>query len=194
MTTDFIAQNSAELFATTDALKSSTAEQWVMAACMVATDIVLGNLVYKPEGNKGKGSWKGGSKCVEAAYNRLGLSKPVTDPETGETVGERIAYLAGPTWTIVSEGIRVHAPYILAEHDPSVRREMVRRFCEQRSFASLQAEQYPPKEKRTDREALSAIVADMFKRAVSERNGYTVEEVVAEVLSCAEYMLGVREG
>lgn len=79
--------------------------------------------------------------------------------------------------------------------DEVLRQATINSFVEH--FGSIDAvskELYPTKEKNTERESLEDITADYFKRAMCERNAYTVEDIVASVLARAEAMLADREG
>ena len=156
----------------------SANKTWAMFVRTIADGVVEGHAVFDPNAADGKGQWKKGawSNLLKALL-----------AEAGKTEADGLPYVNGKTASTTGECMRRFHPEILQEQDVTKRHELCDAFAERYSSNAC-AEMVKPK-KDPMRELLAKIVSDCFARATSDINGYSVEQVVEEVIAQAESLM-----
>lgn len=150
---------------------------------LVSAGILLGLIGWNPDGKSADGM--GRAQNDESLWQKIAESMgTAVNPRSYVSNITKLVFTR-PEWA----GIR--------STDEVIRQATINSFIE--TFVSLDATSkaaHPGKEKvkNTERESLEDITSDYIKRAMCERNHYTVEEWVASVLARAESMLADREG
>lgn len=151
-----------------DLIVGGALDEFIGKVYGVATALADGTMAYDKDGNNGKGRFKGG----KALFDNI-MAESADVPENYE----------GQISKIAKGIVELGAYCVVADHDD--RLAEVRRFCQQyKTLNNLSSILYPTTESKG--RTLAAIVASMFTEATAEKNGYSVEDIVAEVLAQAE--------
>lgn len=158
-----------------DLIVDGANSKWVGKVLGVAQSMADGVVVFDPERANGKGGYKGVAKAAEAMASE----------------NEQLADLVNmaSVVTLVAKALTKVGAFVVAATDAD-RLAEAECFCAQYTENMCKELVY---ESSSKGRTLAAIVASMFTEAVSEKNGYSVEAIMSEVVAQAE-ALNSQEG